>query len=146
MPLVSKIIVNSNNLVWCALHANVQRVTRPMAKFLAVFTGSQDSASSQAFNALDEAQKMQTMQAGMQAWGEWMAKHESCIVDAGGPLGGTKLVDANGAHDISNSLSAYIIVEADSHAAAAQLFENHPHFSIFPGDGVEVMPCVPMPG
>lgn len=37
------------------------------------------------------------------------------------------------------------IVEADSHEAAARMFENHPHFSIFPGDSVEIMECLPMP-
>jgi hypothetical protein len=30
--------------------------------------------------------------------------------------------------------------------AAAKLFEGHPHFTIFPGDGVEVMECLPIPG
>lgn len=30
--------------------------------------------------------------------------------------------------------------------AHARLFENHPHFSIFPGDAVEVMECLPVPG
>lgn len=31
------------------------------------------------------------------------------------------------------------------HEAAAKLFENRPHFTIFPGDRVEVMECLPMP-
>jgi hypothetical protein len=39
-----------------------------------------------------------------------------------------------------------VIVQADSHEAAARLFEKHPHFMIFPGDSVEVMECLPMPG
>jgi hypothetical protein len=26
------------------------------------------------------------------------------------------------------------------------LFEGHPHFAIFPGDSVEVMPVLPIPG
>jgi hypothetical protein len=30
--------------------------------------------------------------------------------------------------------------------AAAKLFEGHPHFTIFPGDGVEVMEVLPIPG
>ena len=36
-------------------------------------------------------------------------------------------------------------VRADSHEAAAKLFENHPHFTIFPGESVEVMPVLPIP-
>ena len=30
--------------------------------------------------------------------------------------------------------------------AAAKLFENHPHFTIFPGESVEIMPVLPIPG
>jgi hypothetical protein len=26
------------------------------------------------------------------------------------------------------------------------MFENHPHFAIFPGEAVEVMPMLPIPG
>ena len=44
-----------------------------------------------------------------------------------------------------NELAAWTVVEAESHEAAARLFEGHPHFSIFPGDAVEVMECLPMP-
>ena len=43
-------------------------------------------------------------------------------------------------------IAAYVVVEADSQDAAAAMFENHPHFAIFPGDGVDVMPCLPIPG
>ena len=39
----------------------------------------------------------------------------------------------------------YTIVQAESQEAAAKLFLNHPHFMIFPGDGVEIMECLPLP-
>jgi hypothetical protein len=42
-------------------------------------------------------------------------------------------------------MAAYTVVEAESHEAAARMFENHPHFTIFPGVAVEVMECLPMP-
>jgi hypothetical protein len=38
-----------------------------------------------------------------------------------------------------------VIVQAESHEAAAKLFENHPHFTTFPGDSVEIMECLPLP-
>ena len=107
-----------------------------MAKFMAIYTGQPGGGP------LDEA----TVAKGMQAWGAWMARHAGQIVDMGGPLGKTKRVSAAGIADVSNNIAAYIVVEADSHEAAARLFENHPHFSIFPGDGVDVMPCLPIPG
>jgi ribosomal protein S17 len=43
-------------------------------------------------------------------------------------------------------MTAYTIVEAESLEAAAALFADHPHFTIFPGDSVEIMECLPMPG
>ena len=43
-------------------------------------------------------------------------------------------------------MTAYVIVEAESHEAAAEMFAGHPHFTIFPGDAVEIMECLPMPG
>ena len=55
----------------------------------------------------------------------------------GGPLGKTKKISATGIADIQNNIAAYVIVDAEDHDAAARMFEGHPHFAIFPGDGVE---------
>jgi len=52
----------------------------------------------------------------------------------------------NGISDTTNNLTAYVIVQAESHEAAAQMFYQHPHFAIFPGDSVEIMEILPMPG
>ncbi len=66
-------------------------------------------------------------------------------VDTGGPVGKTKQTSKAGIEDISNNIAGFVKVQAESQEAAAKLFENHPHFSIFPGDGVEVMECLPIP-
>jgi hypothetical protein len=109
-----------------------------MSKFLAIYTGSP---------VPDNAQPdQQTIAAGMKAWQAWGARYADKIVAGGGPLGKTKRVTASGVADARNNLAAYVIVEADSHEAAARMFEGRPHFAIFPGDGVEVMPCLPVPG
>ena len=109
-----------------------------MAKFLAVYTGQPDT---------DRAQLTpQKIADGMAAWQAWGARYAGQIVEFGGPLGKTKRVTASGVADARNNMAAYVIVEAESHDAAAKMFENHPHFAIFPGDGVEVMPCMPVPG
>ena len=82
----------------------------------------------------------------MQAWKQWVEKLGDTIVDMGNPLGKTKRITTGGIEDIRNNLAAYTVVRAESYDAAARLFENHPHFTIFPGDGVEVMECLPIPG
>jgi hypothetical protein len=114
--------------------------------FLAIFLGSKTSPQMTAWNALPEAERQAKMQRGLAAWHGWVDKHKSAIVTMGGPLGKTKKVDAKGISDISNALGGFTVVRAESHEAAAKLFEDHPHFSVFPGESVEIMPVLPIPG
>jgi hypothetical protein len=115
-----------------------------MKKYCAIYTGT--PAGREKWSKLDEATRKQREQQGMKAWQDWVTKNKAAIVDNGSPLGKTKRIDANGIKDTSNALTAYTIVQAESHEAAAKLFENHPHFTIFPGDGIEIMECLPIPG
>ena len=114
--------------------------------YLAVFIGSPTSPKMDAWNALPEAERREKERAGMSAWMAWVQQHQGDLVAMGGPLGKTKAVSDAGVADIRNAMSAFTVVRADSHEAAAKMFENHPHFAIFPGDAVEVMPVMPIPG
>jgi hypothetical protein len=114
--------------------------------FLAVFLGSKTSPQRKAWDALPEEERRAKEQEGMIGWKKWMQTHQSAIVGTGAPLGKTKRMTQNGIEDASNGLGAFIVVRADSHEAAAKLFEKHPHFMIFPGESVEVMPVLPIPG
>jgi len=111
-----------------------------MKTFLALYMGSADPA--QRAQAPDPA----TIQKGMAAWTQWMTDHAADIVEAGGPLGVTKKVSRARVADTHNAVAGYVVVRAESHEAAAQMFENHPHFAIFPGESVEVMEQLPIPG
>jgi hypothetical protein len=114
--------------------------------FLAVYLGSKDGARKKKWDAMPEAEQQAKMQEGIAAWHTWVQKHQSSIVVMGGPLGKTKRVDPAGAKDIANQLGGFTVVRADSHEAAAKMFDNHPHFAIFPGDAVEIMPVMAIPG
>lgn len=114
--------------------------------YLAVFLGSKSSPRMMEWIALPEDERNAKMQEGIAAWHAWCEKHQAAIVTMGGPLGKTKKITQYGIEDISNDLSAYMVVRADSHEAAAKLFEKHPHFTNFPGESVEVMPVLPIPG
>ena len=111
-----------------------------MTKFLAVYTGTAP-AEGQAQPLTEDR-----IAEGMAAWGDWMSRNAARIVDAGGPLGVTKRVSSEGVSDTHNNLSGYVVIESQSNSEAASLFEGHPHFSIFPGDAVEIMECLPIPG
>ena len=114
-------------------------------KFLAVFLGDKSSPKMAAWNALPDAERNAKMQAGMAAWKAWMEKHQGAVVAMGGPLGKTKRVSGNGIKDVANEMGAFTVVRADSHESAAKMFEHHPHFTVFPGEGVEIMPVLPIP-
>ena len=114
--------------------------------YLAIFLGSKTSLRWKAWHALPEAQRKAKEREGMAAWKAWVEKHQHAIVGMGGPLGKTKKVSKSGIKDITNKMGAYTVVRAASPEAAAKLFENHPHFAIFPGDSVEIMPVLPIPG
>ena len=114
--------------------------------YLAVFLGSKTSPKMTAWNTLSEAERQAKERDGIAAWKAWVEKHQSAIVGMGGPLGKTKKITQRGIEDVSNEMGAFTVVRAELHEAAAKLFENHPHFVIFPGESVEVMPVLPIPG
>src|SRR5437588_12958788 len=98
--------------------------------YLAVFLGSKTSPRRVAWEALPEGDRRAKEREGMAAWKAWVEQHQAVLVALGGPLGKTKKVTQRGIEDVSNQLGAFTIVRAESHEAAAKLFENHPHFSI----------------
>jgi hypothetical protein len=116
-----------------------------MKKFLAIYLGSHESAAFKQWTAMPEGERQERRRLGMDAWMRWGEKNGAAIVDGGAPLGKTKRVDASGVSDTRNMMSGYVVIEAESHEAAARLFANHPHFTIFPGQSVEIMECLPMP-
>ena len=117
-----------------------------MKKFLAIYLGTMHDERFKKWREMPEAERKETEAKGMAAWGKWMGDNAAAVVEMGGPLGKTKKTDKNGVSDTKNALSGYVVVQAESHEAAAKMFENHPHFMIFPGESVEVMEILPTPG
>ncbi len=115
--------------------------------YLAVFTSNKTSPKWRAWYAMTDEQQKAKDEVGLAALAAWDEKHKDSIVYAGGPLGPTKRTSETGVADVVNELTVFVVVRAASHEAAAKLFEAHPHFTIFPCDGVEVMPLLgPPPG
>lgn len=116
-----------------------------MKNFLAIYIGTENAFQRTGWNDLPEKERKAREAKGMAAWMEWGRKHADSIVDQGAPLGKTKRASPEGLGDIKNVMAGYVIVRAESHEAAAKLFDGHPHFTIFPGDSVEIMECLPIP-
>lgn len=114
-----------------------------MKEYLAIYLGTAEAM--EAWKTMSEDLRKRQEQAGKEAWQKWAKDNEAAILDVGTPIGKTKRVSAKGIVDTKNEIGAYAIVQAKSHEAAAKLFENHPHFMIFPGESVEIMECLSMP-
>ncbi|MBI4080048.1 hypothetical protein HY414_02400 [Candidatus Kaiserbacteria bacterium] len=116
-----------------------------MKKFLAIYLGTVHDDAMKKWKEMPEAERKEIEKKGMEAWMKWGTDNAASIVDNGAPLGKTKKADKRGVADTRNAMSGYTIVQAETHEEAAKMFENHPHFTIFPGESVEIMECLPMP-
>lgn len=74
----------------------------------------------------------------MADWQVWMDKLGGKLVDKGMPLGKTKRVTKSGVADVKNDLNYYVVLEAESHDAAAQMVQDNPHLEI-PDAYIEVI-------
>lgn len=116
-----------------------------MKNFLAVFRGEPMKGNTE-WNNLTADQMKERTQQGLEAWGKWMETHASKIIFPGGPLGKTLQTGREGVRSTTNADCGFVIIKASSHQEAAEMFLNHPHFAIFPGENIEIMECLPIPG
>ena len=114
-----------------------------MPRFLAVYSMQPESLAR--FRALPKAEQDAADALGVPQWQAWEERHAAAIVNRGGMVGKTLRVGRNGVTPASNDFCGYLIVEADSIEAAAHMSSDHPHISIFPGDGIDLMPFLTGP-
>lgn len=114
-----------------------------MKNYLAVFIGKAEHMI--AWNQLPESERKSREQKGMAAWHRWVEMNQKNIVYSGSPLGKTKRISSAGVTEYKNEICAYVVVQAEDHEQAAKMFVDHPHFSIFPGDSVELIESLPIP-
>lgn len=74
----------------------------------------------------------------MKDWQGWMEKLGGKLADKGMPLGKTKRVTKGNVADVKNDLNYYVVLEADSHEAAAEMVKDNPHLQI-PDAYIEVV-------
>ena len=77
---------------------------------------------------------------GLPQWVAWEKRNAPSIRDRGGMVGKTTRVTKDGISKAVNLFCGYVVVEAETAEAAARLFQDHPHITVFPGDGVDIMP------
>lgn len=114
-----------------------------MPRFVAVYTMKpQDLA---AFRARPKSEQEAIDQVGLAAWAEWEKRNAAAIVSSDVMVGKTTRVTKAGVARAQNQITGFLIVEAADIDAAARLFQDHPHITVFPGDGIDLMPVVTGP-
>lgn len=111
---------------------------RDMTKYLAILNGSADESDEA---ELTDEQQMEFMQ----AWGAWAQAHESALIDPGSPLFRKRRLSHQGVDEFEDNRVAYAIVAADTHDAAVEMFREHPHLSLMPGNSIDIVECPAVP-
>ena len=108
-----------------------------MAKYMLVYKGPATEMSD-----MSEEQS----KAVMDAWGKWMEKVGSSLVDIGQPMAnGISVVD-NGSSGTALQLNGYSIIEADSMEGAKSHANGHPFLSEGKGNfAVDIFELMPVP-
>jgi hypothetical protein len=114
-----------------------------MPRFVAVYTMQPEDLA--AFRARPKSEQEAIDKVGLKAWEEWSKRNAAAIVATDVMVGKTRRVTKSGIGDAQNQIAGFVIVEAADIAAAAGLFQNHPHITVFPGDAIDVMPVVTGP-
>lgn len=117
-----------------------------MKKILAIYRGDSSTKAQEEWSRLSPEEQKRETQRGIEGWGKWMQENGTSVVYPGGPLGKTLAVSKEGIASTKNKDCGFVVIEAATHEEAAKKFLNHPHFSIFPGENVEIMECLPIPG
>ena len=114
-----------------------------MPRFVAVYTMKPEDLA--AFRARPKSEQEAIDEVGLKAWQEWGKRNAAVIVATDVMVGKTRRVTRSGIADAQNQIAGFLIVEAANIAAAAELFRDHPHITVFPGEGIDVMPLVTGP-
>lgn len=111
-----------------------------MPRFVAVYTMKPEDVA--AFRAMPKSEQVAIDTKGLKAWEEWSKRNTAAIVATDVMVGKTARVTKTGIANAQNQIAGFLIVEASDITAAASLFQDHPHITVFPGDGIDIMPVV----
>src|SRR5262245_4700175 len=98
-----------------------------------------------AFRSRPKSEQEAIDKVGLRAWEEWDKRNAAAIVATDVMVGKTRRVTRSGIADAQNQIAGFLVVEATDISAAAGLFQDHPHITVFPGDGIDAMPAVTGP-
>jgi hypothetical protein len=108
----------------------------PLPRFVAAYTMKPEDLAT--FRARPKSEQDAIDKAGLKAWKEWAKRNAAAIVATDVMVGKARRVTRSGIADAWNQIAGFLVVEA-ADIAAAGLFQDHPHITVFPGDGMPVV-------
>ena len=82
----------------------------------------------------------------MDAWGVWMGKVGSALVDVGTPFGPSASIVDDGTSGAAQAATGYSIIDAADLATAQSLTDGHPYLSEGKGDyAIDIFELMPVP-
>lgn len=112
-----------------------------MKKFIAIFKCAENSTNHDAWKKLSTEEQIIRLGKGQELSNHWIEKYYDKIIYNTPLYELTKVVNQEGIFDAPSQVGALIIIEAESHEDAANMFLNHPHFTYFPGDCIDIVEC-----
>ncbi|NMA97718.1 MAG: hypothetical protein GX970_06340 [Phyllobacteriaceae bacterium] len=110
-----------------------------MAQFMAVYTMQPEDLAK--FRAMAKAEQDAVDAKSVTEWGAWEKTHAAKLGETH-MVGKTLRVTKAGTAPATNTICGYVLVEAETIDDAAKIFPEHPHIQTFPGDAIDIMPCV----
>lgn len=110
-----------------------------MKKFLVIYLGGA-TASEKSIMPDEKAQHEFMM-----AWANWAEKHKDAVIDFGCPLSKSKSIHPTGVRNKVNKMTAYSIVQAESHEKAVSIFRKHPHLNLHMENSIEIIGMMDLP-
>ena len=108
-----------------------------MAKFILVYKGPASDMKD-----MPEDQ----VKAVMEAWGQWMQKVGTALVDIGQPMANGKSIVDDGSEGSPALLNGYSVIEADDMESAKNLADGHPFLSEGKGNfSIDIYELMPVP-
>jgi len=108
-----------------------------MKKFVAIYRVPIETMEEWKKNTSQEEMMKQGKELGEKMMA-WMQKNDKAIVDKGLPLGKNMRMTSEGMKAVTNDLNAYVVVEAESAEAVAEMFKDNPHMEI-PSSFLDIM-------
>jgi len=113
-----------------------------MKNFFILFKCEENSVNHDNWKKLSDEIQKEKLSIGKKKLEHWFEKNKDFIVIPMTEFEDKLLyVDNNGLNEVKRKMGAFMQIKANSLEDAAGLFKSHPHFSIFPGDGIEVVEC-----